>query len=160
MAGKRVSKAEKEQRVQKIFELLVNGLPRYAILQYVADKTTWNLKARQVDNYIADAAAMLAIESEYQRPKELGVAIRRLNDLYSASMKVQDYARAISAQRELNKLLSLYASPAPQTLLVAGIDPAQLQVLSDALAARGTTPSALFEAMIAQLHEEADYEQR
>lgn len=147
----RCTRAEKETRVNKIYELLVAGHTRYKILQYVATRTDWDLNDRQIDNYIADANAMIAAESEWHRSRELGRAIRRLHDLYASCMKVQDYAKALATQRELNTLLALHAPPAAQTLRLEGVDHALLTTLMDATRQRGLDASKIFEAMIAEM---------
>src|SRR3989304_2924667 len=112
----KATKAAKEQRVNMVYTLLLNGASRMQIMQYASDpKNGWNITTRQVDTYIAEANGMLAAESEYHRGRELGKAIARLNNIYQHCMRVQDYGRAIAAQRELNTLLGLHAPPAVQT---------------------------------------------
>jgi hypothetical protein len=143
--------AEKEARVNKVYELLVNGFTRYQILQYVTTKTEWKIEARQVDNYIKAANALIANEAEYHRAREIGRAISRLNDLYQKCLKVQDYQRALAAQRELNTLLSLYEPPAPQTLRVMGVDDKLLSQLAQAFTKNGISASDVFNAMLAEL---------
>lgn len=151
----RITAAEKDARVNKIFELLVNGFTRYQILQYASSskppKKDWNVTTRQIDSYISEATAMLTTEAEYIRPKEFGKAIARLNDLYQRCLKVQDYQRAIAAQRELNALLSLYEPPATQTLRILGIEEKQLAHLVELLSKVDQKPSDLFAALIQEL---------
>jgi hypothetical protein len=147
----RATAAETEARVNKVFELLVNGLTRYQVLQFVATKTDWQLKPRQVDNYIQKASALIAQEAEYLRPKEIGKAIARLNAIFQGAVKVQDYKTAIAAQRELNKLLSLYEPPAAQTLNINSADVSLLHRLMTRLEERQFSPSEVFERMLERL---------
>jgi hypothetical protein len=148
----RITAAELDARVNKVFELIVNGFTRYQIMQYASlEKTGWNVTPRQVDTYIAKATALIANEAEYVRPKEFGKAISRLNDLYQKCLKVQDYQRAIAAQRELNALLSLYEPPAERTLRILGVEEKQLAQLITALSNRGIKASDVFNAMLAEL---------
>lgn len=151
----RITAAEKDARVNKVFELLVNGFTRYQILQYASSskppKKDWNVTTRQIDSYISEATAMIAAEAEYLRPKEIGKALTRMNDIYQKSMKVQDYQRAIAAQREINALLSLYEPPATQTLRILGIEEKQLAQLVELLSKVNQKPSDLFAALIQEL---------
>ncbi len=154
----RITKAEKEARVNKVYELLIAGARRYQILQYASsEKTGWNVTPRQVDSYIQEANALIAADSEFVRPRELGRAIAALDDLYQRCMKVQDYQRALAARRELNALLSLYEPPAAQTLRIEGVDSALLQVLTDALKQRGADINAVLLAAMKRI--DPDYVQ-
>ncbi len=49
-------------------------------------------------------------ERRYARDEQLGKAVRRLDDLYAKSIAAQDTRTALQAQRELNRLLSLYSA--------------------------------------------------
>ncbi len=151
--------AQKEERLNTIYTLLVNGATRYDILQYSAKH--FGLKTRQVDNYIGDANALIASEAEYHRSREIGRSIARLHEVFKSCMGVKDYRSAIAAQRELNALLSLYEPPAVQRIELLGLDLAQLQVFADMV--RRTlkgSPSEALEAYIRELAEiehEADH---
>lgn len=101
--------AHVEMRVNKIFDLLLLGLSRAEMLQYVAEQTDWGIEERQVDNYIKAATTRLKKLSKFHRQTELGRGIARLHSLYMALMKVQDYKGALTVQKELNELLGLYA---------------------------------------------------
>jgi hypothetical protein len=109
--------AQFEARVNKVMEMLILGLSRASILQYVTNSTDWNVSDRQVDNYIADANREIEKHSETVRERELGKAIRRLEMLFQSCMKVQDYQRALAVQKELNELLGLKA---PQRMEISG----------------------------------------
>lgn len=156
----RITKAEKEARVNKVYELLIGGARRYQICQYASseqeNKKDWNVTPRQVDRYIQEANALIAQEAEFHRPRELGRAIAALDDLYRRCMKVQDYGKALAARRELNALLSLYEPPAAQTVRIEGIDDAQLNVLVDLIEAQGRRPSDVFAALLQVYIEDAD----
>jgi hypothetical protein len=150
--GKKATKAEKETRVNKVYELLISGARRYQVLQYAASaESGWNVKPRMVDNYIQEANALIASEAEYHRAREIGRAIASLDDLYRRAIKDSEYHNALAARRELNQLLSLYEPPATQTLRIEGLDAAQLQTLADALAAHNLKPSEVFEALLEEI---------
>ncbi len=158
----RESKANRvtaETRVNKVYELLVNGLTRHQIWLYVTTNESGKalfagVSIRQLDRYIAEANGLLGAEAEFHRARELGKAIARLNELFQRCMKVQDYQRALAVQREINTLLGLYAPPPPQTLKLLGIDPAELTTVSKALQQHGLKASDVFNAMLAELIQE------
>ena len=145
------TKVEKEKRVNDIYNLLLHGATRYEILQYGAKH--WAIADRQIDDYISSASRLIAQESEWHRPGQLGRAIKRLEQILHAAIKDHDYGSAINAQKELDKLFSLYEPEAPKVFAIAGIDESQLKVLSQAMRNRGLEPSAIFNALLAQIAE-------
>ena len=107
--AKRVTRAELDFRVTEIYRLLLVGLQRHDIVRFVAEKTQWGIKTRQIENLIQKATARLEEHSRAVRAVELGRAIDRLHDLYGRANRVQDFRTCLSTQRELNELLGLYA---------------------------------------------------
>lgn len=59
------------------------------------------------------AEKKIVLAANYDRTRELGTAIARLNDLYRRAVAIQDTKTALQIQRELNKLLDLYDRPLP-----------------------------------------------
>jgi hypothetical protein len=93
----------------RIVLLLVNGMSAeqaegFAI-QSGADPET----ARQV---VAEARKRITVAADYTRDEQIGRAVMRLDDLYAKSIAGQDIRTALQAQRELNRLLDLYAGSA------------------------------------------------
>jgi len=109
------TQAELSQRVNQIHQLLVAGISRATILQHAADK--WGCSERTADDYIARARVRLEKSLSVDRMANLSIALERLTSIFERTMRVQDYQRAIAAQRELNLLLGLYA-PAKQDIAV------------------------------------------
>lgn len=70
------------------------------------------LTPKAAEAAIAEAQRRLALAAGFDRTRELGRAIARLNNLYRRSIQIQDCKTALGVQRELNKLLALGA-PAP-----------------------------------------------
>lgn len=99
--------AQTEERINKVFDLLVSGATRQQILQYVAKKTDWKLADRQVDNYIAKATERITTAGKTRREEELGKAVLRLQQLYFMCLTLQNFQTALNVQREINKLLGL-----------------------------------------------------
>lgn len=100
------TKAEVEQRVAMVVELLVGGASRAEIVQFAAGK--WAINERQTSNYIRRATDALAKDADPKLEAEKAKAIRRFTALYRKSMAVQDYKGALAAQDKLSQLLGLY----------------------------------------------------
>jgi len=105
--GKKSTNAEIETRVNKVYDLLVNGASRSQILQYCTEKAKWEINERQIDEYVARANERLIELGKTHRETELGRAVARLNQLYFLSITLQNFNVALGVQKELNKLLGL-----------------------------------------------------
>lgn len=106
MADK-VTQIEMETRINTVYEMLLNGASRHAILQYCSK--TWGISFRHGDTLIARANTLFEEQAAYVRERELGKAIHRLTALYMRTLAEKDYRGALSVQRELNTLLGLNA---------------------------------------------------
>lgn len=107
--GYRPTKAEREQRLSQIHSLLISGASRRHICQFVSEKTTWSLTPRSISRLISAATKLIQVSAAFERDTELGLAITQVKDLYSKSMRIQDYKACLAARRELNELLGLYS---------------------------------------------------
>lgn len=142
--GKKATVAQTTVRLNKIFDLLLSGYTRGQILQYVSDpKQDWGLSERQVDNYIKGANELIANAAHDYQANAFETALARLTNLYQACVRVQDFGQALQVQKEINKLLSLYRPPAPQTIRIEDV---REQAVADIRAGRITYP-ALVEAL-------------
>ena len=103
------SKAEVRARINKLIELIIDGYDTNKILQYVSDKTDWNITERHVWNYLKRANEDLQKVADIKHDRELGIAIKRLNNLYYRSLQDKDLTRCLNIQREINVLLGLKA---------------------------------------------------
>lgn len=101
------TQAELSRRVNQVHQLLVAGISRATILQHASEK--WGCSERTADDYMARARVRLEGGLSTDRASNLAIAIERMNSIYEKTMRVQDYQRAIAAQRELNQLMGLYA---------------------------------------------------
>nr|BDD44604.1 hypothetical protein 11 [Flavobacteriaceae bacterium] len=63
----------------------------------------------QAKDVVAEAKSRITIAADYARDEQVGKAVMRLEDLYAKSMAARDIRSALQAQRELNRLLALYA---------------------------------------------------
>ena len=71
------------------------------------------VEADQIDGLIAAARKRLTLAADYNRDEMLGTALTRLNDLYGRCVRANDqaaFAKALSIQREINRLAGLYAT--------------------------------------------------
>ena len=103
----KATQAEVDKRVTDVVKLIIAGAARAAILQHAATK--WEMSERQADEYIRRAKVLIQEENSADRAANHALAVARMNDIYQRTVRVQDYQRAIAAQRELNQLQGLYA---------------------------------------------------
>jgi len=94
-------------RVSKMVELLTVGLSRGEILQYVTKLTTWGISTRTIDSYIAKATKQIRSAAHFDREKEIGQAITRLELLHQRNMSITDYKAAAAVQKQRSELLGL-----------------------------------------------------
>jgi hypothetical protein len=110
---------EVQSRVNKIFELLIQGATRAQIHQYAAStaknddeqiiKVPWGLGERAIDEYISKANELFSEHSKVFADRETGKAILRYNQLYTRALKKGDLKSALSSQQALCALLGLNA---------------------------------------------------
>lgn len=101
---------EIKRRIGEVSNLLITGQKRHQIVQYASD-SGWGVDPRQVDTYIARAKQLLSEEGQEAKAGRnmlFGISLRRLNLLFVKTMAIQDYARALQAQKEIHTLLALY----------------------------------------------------
>ncbi|GMV83878.1 MAG: hypothetical protein AMXMBFR7_50620 [Planctomycetota bacterium] len=90
----------------RVILLLINGMSNEAAEGFCAQQ---GQAADQARSIVADARKRITVAADYTRDEQIGKAVMRLEDLYAKSMAGQDIRTALQAQRELNRLLSLYA---------------------------------------------------
>lgn len=105
--GVKPSSVEMESRVSTIYRLLLSGMRRQEIIQYVANKTDWNVCDRTLDSYIEKARVEIADVTDEERKTALGMAYKRLDMLYFKSLLINDYKTALAIQKEINDLSGL-----------------------------------------------------
>ena len=90
----------------RVVLLLISGMSAEAAEGFCVQQGQAVEAARQI---VTDARKRITVAADYTRDEQLGKAVMRLEDLYAKSMAGQDIRTALQAQRELNRLLSLYA---------------------------------------------------
>jgi hypothetical protein len=93
----------------RIVLLLVNGMSAEAAEGFALQSGADLEMARQI---VAEARKRITVAADYTRDEQIGRAVMRLDDLYAKSIAGQDIRTALQAQRELNRLLDLYAGSA------------------------------------------------
>jgi hypothetical protein len=120
------------QRVHEILAIRLQGAEFHDVMQFAADKG-WNLRERQIRNYIAKSDELLAKTLEPDRQKQYNRAVAQRHALYARCMSVADLSNARGVLKDLSDLLGLY--PAKKTE-ITGKDGALLRtenvVLTDA----------------------------
>lgn len=100
-----------EQRIDHILGLIVIGLTRRQILEQVRTKFgSWKCSTRTLDRYIAAAHAILESEAKPIRARELGKALRRLDNLYARAIAADNIIAALAVAREHVALMNLTVS--------------------------------------------------
>ena len=105
----RITKAEKIQRVEKVFSLLLMGAKRREIIEYATKSTNWGVSDGMIDKYIADATKLIKESADDDIEKERGLMKQRLDDLYKKNLGKKDLRAALQVLRERSDLLGLHA---------------------------------------------------
>jgi peptidoglycan hydrolase-like protein with peptidoglycan-binding domain len=95
--------------IDTIILLMVSGMNEQELAAACVAKL--GIPTDKVTAVIADARRKLTIAADYNRDEEIGTARTRLNNLYARAIRSADNKTALQAQRELNRLLDLYARP-------------------------------------------------
>ena len=112
MAGEgKVTAIEKEARIQLVCELLVRpGISkrRQFILEYIRKKTDWGIERAQIDNYIAEATALLK-STPIDRELELIKLYNGYEFLEKKNIENEDYKELRAVWESKQKLFGLNA---------------------------------------------------
>ena len=104
----RITKAELENRVTQVTDLLLKGAKRAQILQF-AVKMGWNVSDSMVDKYIGQATEAIKESAVIDREWEVALAKQRYEYLYIQSVSGKDLRGALSVVQAKSKLLGLDA---------------------------------------------------
>ena len=103
-AGVKSTSVEMEARISAVYRMLLSGMRRQEIIQYVADKTDWGVCERTLDTYMERARLDIAEVTAEERQTALGMAYKRLDTLYYKSLLINDYKTALAVQKEINDI--------------------------------------------------------
>lgn len=93
----------------KVILLLVTSRDREFVRKACVEKL--GLSETKAKKAVDEAISCITLAADYDRKVEIGKAIIRLDDIFEKSMRVQDQKNALATQKEVNKLLDLYATP-------------------------------------------------
>lgn len=99
---------EVRERVNKIFNLIVQGGFEFCQVRTLAEEEGWGVTDRQLYNYIDKADDKFEELANIHREKEFGRAISNLNLLFKEAFKESDYRTCLAVIKERNKLLGMY----------------------------------------------------
>jgi len=103
----RSTDAETIERVNKIYQLLIQGWHRPEILQFGVK--TWGISERSVDEYIRYANTDIKKNAEAKQKRALNYMLNRHSDLISRAYTEGNLRLALDVDREDAKLMGLYA---------------------------------------------------
>lgn len=101
------------EALDKILLLILSGLPKESVL--TAAQAKLGMTPQAAEAAYDEARRRITLAADFNRVAEIGLAVARLNDLYGRSFRAADFKVALATQRELNKLLDLYAREAAAT---------------------------------------------
>ncbi|MFW6125106.1 MAG: hypothetical protein ACOC46_03065 [Pirellulales bacterium] len=115
--------------IDKVAVMLISGVNRPDAREAAQQKL--GLTEQQADRALQAAQKKITLAADFNRVEEIGQAYMRLNHIYARALRAQDCKTALSAQRELHNLMSLYDGQRP-----AGAEAGDGPEASDARAAR------------------------
>jgi hypothetical protein len=130
---RRATRAEREQRLTKVCELLVARVTPGAVVRFACE--TWGIGERAAETYLSEARERLCEKAGLDRPVEFGKAFGGYELIMRRQLKGGDLG---AARATLDKLVALLGLAAPrggeaQTLEAIAREIARLET---ALAAR------------------------
>lgn len=105
-----MSTTNAQTATDKIVLLMVSGMSRTDLENACVMKL--GIEPHKVAAAITKARRRLTLAADYNRDEQLGTAITRMNDIYGRGIRAADIKTALTAQREINKLLDLYREAA------------------------------------------------
>ena len=101
-----------ENLIDKVVLLMVSGLSKRELRDTCELKL--DVRPDDVKDLIQKAELRIIETANFDKDKELGTAINRLNDIYRKAIMVRDIKTALQAQREIDKLQDLYREEGDQ----------------------------------------------
>ena len=110
MPKKRPAKATNAEialRVEEVLRIRLDGAQFHDIVQYAAEKG-WNLKDRQIREYMSRADDLLVERQENKRKRLVALHLARRDALYARAVNAADYRTALAIASDAAKLQGLY----------------------------------------------------
>ena len=99
--------AEVALRVEEVLRIVLDGAQYHDVLQYAAEKG-WDLKERQVREYMSRASDLLVERQEKKRKRLVALHLARRDALYARAVNAADYRTALAVLSDAAKLQGLY----------------------------------------------------
>ena len=128
--SKRADRAEREQRLAELSELLAARVPRRSVVALAQRK--WSLGERAAQSYVAEALARLREASAFDYEQELGLALAGYELIMRKQLSCGDTRAARATLDKLVALLGL-ARPARSRPLGLAAVAAEIERLEEAL---------------------------
>lgn len=103
----KATNAEIALRVEEVLRIRLDGAQFHDIVQYAAEKG-WNLKDRQIREYMSRADDLLVERQEKKRKRLLALHHARREALYARAVNTADYRTALAVLSDTAKLQGLY----------------------------------------------------
>ena len=103
--GKRTAEAELAKRIERVAELLLNGLTNRQIVAICGNE--FKASPRSAQRYIADANQKIADEFDFSRKAEVSKAVERLLRMQQECLVREDFKTAASIESQLTKIYGL-----------------------------------------------------
>ncbi len=102
------SEFEKEKRVYRIAELLLDGMTRTRdIFRYVSENEKWDVTTRTLENYLAEAKEFIRSQDYKDLDLQLKKSLQQLDNLIYKNLKIQDYREVRNCIKAKADLLGL-----------------------------------------------------
>lgn len=102
---KKANKAETQRRITNVIQWITEGASRKTILHNITEK--WGVKHRQAQLYLEDAYEYFKEQAKFDREKEIGKAIDRLEMIFHRALQKDDLSTCRLAESDKAKLLGL-----------------------------------------------------
>ena len=106
-AKKKAEAAEVALRVEEVLRIVLDGAQYHDVVQYSAEKG-WNLKERQLREYMRRANELLVERQDKSRKQALARHLAMRKTLYGRTVNAADYRTALAIAADEAKLLGLY----------------------------------------------------
>ena len=93
-------------KLGRVVLLLTSGFTPEKALQYCM--THIDMSEEEARECVEQARRRITVAADYARDEQIGIAISRINDIFTKATSAKDIKTALQAQRELNKLMDLY----------------------------------------------------
>ncbi|MCE9560420.1 MAG: hypothetical protein K8U57_00035 [Planctomycetes bacterium] len=96
-------------RIEEVLRIRLDGAEYHDVVQYAAEKG-WDLKERQVREYIGRADDLLVERQEPKRRRVIARHLAQRQSLFARCINAADFRTALAVLADLAKLKGLYAT--------------------------------------------------